>query len=183
MKKLLLILSLLLITGCTPTAPKVVDTHQMPDGTVMDDSMHMAKVETEQQFLNEMIPHHLEAVDTSKVILDNTQNAELKKFVASVMDVQTKEVDQMVAWLKDWYADEYVVNYNYMPMMNMNTLVKLQGTDQDDLYITGMIFHHQGAVKMAKEVLELEGIKPETKALAENIIKTQTEEIKFLEGL
>jgi uncharacterized protein (DUF305 family) len=40
-----------------------------------------------------------------------------------------------------------------------------------------MIPHHAGAVTMAKQVLE-QNVHPELKDLAENIIRTQTDEIE-----
>jgi uncharacterized protein (DUF305 family) len=53
--------------------------------------------------------------------------------------------------------------------------------DADVAFMAGMIPHHQGAVDMAKIVLE-HGKDPETRAMAEAIIKTQTAEIKAMES-
>jgi uncharacterized protein (DUF305 family) len=48
--------------------------------------------------------------------------------------------------------------------------------DPDIAFMQGMIPHHQGAVDMAEIVLEY-GKDPETRALAETIIASQTKEI------
>ena len=51
--------------------------------------------------------------------------------------------------------------------------------DADIDFVRGMIPHHQGAIDMAKIVLE-KGKNPEIRKLAEDIIKAQESEIKMM---
>jgi uncharacterized protein (DUF305 family) len=51
--------------------------------------------------------------------------------------------------------------------------------DADVDFVQGMIPHHQGAIDMAKVVLE-KGKDPEIKKLAEGIVKAQESEIKLM---
>jgi uncharacterized protein (DUF305 family) len=53
--------------------------------------------------------------------------------------------------------------------------------DADVDFLKGMLPHHQGAVDMAKIVLE-HGKDPEVRKLAEEIIKAQNTEIAFMKG-
>ncbi len=53
--------------------------------------------------------------------------------------------------------------------------------DADTAFIQGMIPHHQGAVDMARIVLE-HGDNEEAKELARNIIKAQEEEMAWMRG-
>lgn len=62
----------------------------------------------------------------------------------------------------------------------MHTGMMIEFSDNADVdFVKGMIPHHQGAVDMAKIVLKY-GKDPELKKFAEDIIKAQSAEIKFM---
>ena len=63
----------------------------------------------------------------------------------------------------------------------MHEMMTMEYTGDADVdFIKGMIPHHQGAVEMAKIVLE-HGKDPEVRKLAEGIIAAQEAEIKWME--
>lgn len=139
---------------------------------------HKMLVQSEAEFLQQMIPHHQEAVDTSAYMLTRTANPELLAFVARVIDAQAEEIQQMKMWQRSWFGTEYRDDGSYVPMME--DLSKVTGTALDQTYIRGMIDHHRGAIQMAEQVLQ-QAPRPEVKTMAEAIIRTQTEEIRQLE--
>lgn len=63
--------------------------------------------------------------------------------------------------------------------MHQNMMMEYTGNADVD-FIKGMIPHHQGAVEMAKIVLE-HGTDPEVRKLAEGIIGAQEAEIQWME--
>ena len=65
---------------------------------------------------------------------------------------------------------------------NMHVAMAVEMTGDVDVdFVQSMIPHHQGAVEMAKIVLEY-GKDPEIRKLAEEIVKAQETEIAFMVG-
>lgn len=73
---------------------------------------------------------------------------------------------------------------NSMMDMTMTDMVGMMkgktGKALEKEFITGMIPHHQGAVDMAKLLLQDKTANPEIRTFAENIIKAQESEIKMM---
>ena len=154
------------------SCPTVINNNQV----AMHDMDSM--VTSNQSFLQNMIPHHQEAINTSYIIQATTQDPELKQFAGNVITNQNKEVKEMKEWYKKWFNKEYTNNDSYIPMMTkMNGL---SGTQLDKAYIQGMTLHHTGAIQMAKKMQTIKDPKPELLTLASNIIKDQNSEIQML---
>lgn len=174
--------------------------HRMPDGSLMrneveptgntssgmgmmggmDHSMMMVK--SEREFLEGMIPHHQEAVDTAKEVLARGGSTpEIKKLAEDIIVAQEKEIAMMKEWYKSWYGEAYVADSrDYKPMMR--DLSTLSGADLDRVFLEDMIMHHMGAVMMAQSVqpyIEHKEMTDLTKA----IVETQTEEIELMRRL
>jgi uncharacterized protein (DUF305 family) len=52
-------------------------------------------------FLEGMIPHHQAAVDMAKYLAASNK-PELVKLGADIINAQTREIEQMKKWMKDW---------------------------------------------------------------------------------
>ena len=169
--------------------------HRMPDGTMMGnpdnvgmgqmDHMMNMMVSSERAFIEGMIPHHQEAVDTAKeVIARGGSTPEIKQLVEDIVVAQEAEIAVMKQWYQDWYGEAYTDNGEYMPMMR--ELENLSGAELDRVFLEDMIGHHMGAIMMARSVqphIEHEEIAELTQA----IVSTQSAEIaqmrQMLQGL
>lgn len=150
-----------------------------------DDMEHMdhsmMTVSSEQDFLEGMIPHHQEAVDTAKEVLARGgSTTEIKALAEQIIMAQEKEITDMKAWYLAWYGKDYVSDNSYQPMMR--DLSALSGASLDRRFLEDMTMHHMGAIMMAESV-ETHIEHQEVKDLADAIGKTQSAEIELMRDL
>ncbi len=164
--------------------------HRMSDGTMMGDNLdeddsgymmggmnHMMDmmVSSEREFIEGMIPHHQEAVDTAKeVIARGGSTPEIKQLVENIVVAQEKEIAEMKQWYQDWYGEPYTDKGEYMNMMR--ELENLSGAEIDRVFLQDMIGHHMGAIMMARSVQPYVE-HDEIAELTENIVSSQSAEI------
>jgi len=133
----------------------------------------------DRHFIEQMIPHHQDAVDMAELALTKAEHDELKQLAESIRDGQSREIDDMRSWYKSWYGTEVPEHtVGGMGMMDNMTDLKLLETAElfDKEFIEQMIPHHQMAIMMASMMLSRTE-QTEMKKLAQDIIRTQTEEI------
>jgi uncharacterized protein (DUF305 family) len=148
--------------------------HQGP-GAHAGAHMGMAAVQSEFDYLTNMIPHHEEAIASARVLLEGTERAEMKTFAQSIIDTQTAEVAQMREWLATWYPGQDP-DVGYEPMMR--DLTRLTGPSLDRAFLEDMITHHMAAVMMSQQLVS-QGLAehPEVVPFAEGIRDAQHAEI------
>lgn len=119
-------------------------------GPVMMAEVDMAEVESEFEYLAQMIPHHEEAIVSARVLLEGTERPEMRLFAESILETQSAEVTQMEEWLAAWYPGRDA-SVEYEPMMR--DLGGLSGDELDRAFLEDMIPHHMGAVMMSQQLL------------------------------
>ena len=128
----------------------------------------------EKTFLEEMIPHHAEAVMSSKIALEKSQNPEVRQLAQNIVTGQEKEIADMKGWYKAWYKEDYKDLGTYHTMTT--DLTSLSGKSFDKAFLEGMIEHHLHALTMGQTVAPVI-THDEIRTLAENIATTQSDEI------
>ena len=136
-------------------------------------------------FAQMMIPHHQQAVDMGTLAEALASSQEVKDLAVAIAGEQDAEILLMQSWLDK--ANVSMEMHHSMPMPGMLTeadmaeLMDTRGAEFDSLFLELMIAHHEGAIDMAKTVLDSKN--PEVKALAEAIVKTQAEQIDYMKQL
>lgn len=150
-------------------------------------------------FIEQMIPHHEDAITMATLAKEKAQREDVKMLAQNIITSQSKEIDQMKQWYRDWYGKDVPagsetmqghgmtplrqgfagqVNKMHMGMMgDQSDINRLENaSDFDTVFVEEMIPHHQMAVMMAG-MLKSSTTRPEMKKLADDIISSQSKEI------
>ena len=156
--------------------------------------------EQDVTFATEMIPHHAQAVQMSEMAVDNAESQEVKDLAADISAAQEPEIEQMSAWLEAWGenvpdtsgGDMGGMDHGGMDGMEdmpgmmssdeMDELESASGSAFDEMFLSMMIEHHEGAIEMA-QTEQTDGEYPDAIDLAQTIEETQESEIESMKEL
>ncbi len=120
------------------------------------------------RFMQDMIPHHHQALEMAALVADRTNRQELIDVAGRIDRSQKDEIEFMQAWLRERgervpepTAHDAMHTTHKMAGMatpeQMAELAASKGTDFDRLFLELMITHHEGAVTMVEKLLEQPG--------------------------
>ncbi|MCV9992704.1 DUF305 domain-containing protein [Paeniglutamicibacter sp. ZC-3] len=138
-------------------------------------------------FAQMMIPHHEQAVEMSDMVLakDGIDPA-VTELAEDIKSAQGPEIKTMTGWLSAWGEPVAMSGDHGMEGMmtedDMAALEAAQGTEAARIFLTQMVKHHEGAVKMAQEETA-NGSNPDAVAQAEKMAKDQSGEIDKMKEL
>jgi len=142
-------------------------------------------------FVQDMLPHHEQAVVMSDLALSQAGSAEVKDLATRIKAAQGPEISIMQGWLSAWGEEAtdhggHDMGSSGMQGMasdeDLGALKAASGTEFDRLFLKDMIAHHEGAVEMAKTEIA-KGKLPAAKTLAQRITISQEEEIAEMRSL
>ena len=127
-------------------------------------------IEADVKFMQGMIHHHAQALVMVKMIPTHTKSPELAAMGQKIQLSQGGEIEAMTEWLTArkqtvpmMMADGSVMDHGDAPMPGMLTPAQMKALDSargaafDELFLTGMIQHHKGALTMVAELREAGG--------------------------
>jgi len=190
---------LLSITACGEGDTHEARAAQMAaNGDVFNDA--------DVEFATAMIPHHAQALVMVDLTRGRTLSPDLRQLTEDIQAAQGPEIEQMSGWLTDWDKpvpetmrdhlnaedmggtsghDMGGDNADMPGMMSDEGLAGLeaaQGQEFEDMWLTMMIEHHEGAIEMAKGE-QADGVFKPAIDLAESIESSQQAEIDHMREL
>lgn len=145
-------------------------------------------------FIEQMIPHHEDAITMATLAQKRTRRPEVKKLADDIITAQSAEIDQMKDWYENWFGRDLPTGDQVMQHHGMGSSTGMhmgirgdesditrltEAEDFDRAFVEHMIPHHQMAVMMAT-MLKNGTRRPEMSKLADDIITSQSSEIELM---
>ncbi|MDX2545714.1 DUF305 domain-containing protein [Streptomyces sp. WI04-05B] len=149
-----------------------------------DDSPNSADI----SYARRMIEHHAQAIEITELVPKRAQSTPVKLLAERIAAAQGPEIAAMQGWLEDNGSDDRPTGHTHEAMPGMATTTQLaklraaRGKAFDELFLTLMITHHEGAVTMATEV-KAQGNNVRVEEMADDVIAQQTAEINRMRGM
>jgi uncharacterized protein (DUF305 family) len=138
------------------------------------------------EFMQGMIAHHAQAIYMSRMAEAHKASPRLLKLATKIDQSQVAEIRIMQQWLRD---NEQIApdtsSWRSMTMPGMLSEQQLKaldaasGVDFDHIFLELMILHHEGALRMVKDLLATPGAGQEVdvNVFANDVVTVQTAEI------
>ncbi|MEM9759671.1 MAG: DUF305 domain-containing protein, partial [Pseudomonadota bacterium] len=148
------------------------------------------------RFMQDMIPHHNQAVQMAVLVAERTNSPELKDIAGRINASQADEIEFMQDWLAE--RGERVPEASAHHAMHMShdmagmaspedmaLLADSRGVGFDRQFLTLMIAHHEGALTMVEELLDQPGsaYDPVLLDFTSDIVSDQTSEIERMNAM
>jgi len=144
--------------------------------------------------------HHAQAVEMTALIESHTSNEDLRLLGARISHSQSEEIGFMQRWLAtrgeplspampEMPGMDMSSHPMLMPGMltpkQMDSLKKAKGAEFDQLFLTGMIQHHGGALIMVKDLFDTAGAGQDAELFnfTTDIDSGQRAEIRIMESM
>lgn len=139
-------------------------------------------------FAQHMIPHHSQAVEMTDILLAKDDvDARVIELAKEIKAAQAPEIEQMQGWLTSWGNPPMpAMDHGSMEGMvapaDIEKLKAASGPEATKLFLEQMIGHHEGAITMAKGVIDGGQFEP-AKTMAQAIIDSQQHEIDEMKAI
>lgn len=141
-------------------------------------------------FAREMIPHHEQALELSRNLLrHDSVDERISASARFIVEDQENEIASMTDWLDAWAEvgrgaapdrGDHAAMPGMVPQSRVDGLKTFAGPEAQVEFLVLMIRHHEGAVSMSRDYLDL-ALNSYTLATARHIIREQDIEIAYLE--
>jgi uncharacterized protein (DUF305 family) len=182
----LLLVSVLVLAACgdDQAADTTAPSDDPADQPGTEETGAAAFNDADVAFLQGMIPHHEEAIEMAEMVPERTDRPELNELADDIIASQQGEIEEMQAMLAEAGADEDpdMAHMDDDMMMDEHDIERLgdaEAVEFDLLFADLMIEHHEGAIVMARDVLD-DGEHPQVATLAQDVIDEQEAEIAQL---
>ena len=196
------LLPVILAGGCATSAPAPAPAAPTSPparaGAAPDTVTQRAYTTADVRFMQGMIGHHAQALVMAALVRERTQRSDFHLMAERIALSQETEIAQMKRWLEergeavpaaDAHVHAALGHGQLMPGMlteaELKQLDAARGAEFERLFLELMIKHHEGALRMVRELYATPaaGQEPELFMLASDVDADQTAEIRRMRNL
>jgi uncharacterized protein (DUF305 family) len=177
-------------TTSTGAAPSTTSATSAPTGSATSSN---AFNDADVEFAQRMIVHHEQAIEMAEIAQEPARKAgaEVIALAGRIEAGQDPEIERMIGWLRSWGAPDQMDTSGghdmsemagMMSAEDMDSLDAMAGTEFDDMWLTMMVEHHEGAIEMATDI-QAEGTNGDVETLAGQIVAAQQAEVDEMRPL
>lgn len=177
-------------TSATAAAPSTASAASTATGSPASSSEFN---DADVEFAQGMIVHHEQAIEMAEIAQDPARQpgAEVVALASRIEAAQDPEIELMTGWLQAWGAPVQMDTSGGHDMSEMTGMMSAEDMDSlgakaatefDDMWLTMMVEHHEGAIEMATEI-QAEGTSSDVKTLAGQIVTAQQAEVDEMRRL
>ncbi|MBY8850722.1 DUF305 domain-containing protein [Saccharothrix longispora] len=155
----------------------------------------VAPSEADVTYVAKMILHHRQALDMAALAPQRAQHETVKGLASRIHDTQGPEIGAMEQWRRQYAENAPAhghsgslpeVDHASMPGMatdaQMAALEAATGAEFDRLFLQLMIAHHEGALRMAVDLLS-NGSDVRVEEMANDVVASQSDEIARMRAI
>lgn len=177
----------LTLSACGSNGDSTGSARPGADSASKSGGVSPVKNQTDIAFIQGMSPHHQGAIAMTDLAADRAENPKVKALAERISAAQDPEIALMKQMAQTWNVElsdgmSMSAGGGPMTMMDMSALESKSGPAFDKAFLEEMIPHHENALPSSRTEIE-QGANPEAKALAQNIIDSQTAEIAEMKQL
>lgn len=122
---------------------------------MMNDLARLSGRSFERAFMSMMIPHHQGAIDSSRAVLERTQDTQVRAWATQIIADQAREIAEMQARLRAYGGPNQMMTrmMQMNRMMDMPAMIRASSTPERT-FLEGMIPHHAAASEKANLALQ-----------------------------
>ncbi|MCZ9348029.1 DUF305 domain-containing protein [Streptomyces sp. TRM76130] len=167
-------------------ANRTLSARDAEERRIDDDSPNSADVD----YARMMIQHHAQALVMTALVPERAGSEKVRRLAERIAASQEPEIGAMRGWLTEHGEEETETggDHHHAAMPGMATDAQLtrlraaKGDAFDQLFLTLMITHHQGAITMATDV-KAQGNNVRIEEMADDVVAQQTSEISRMRDM
>ncbi len=123
------------------------------------------------RYVNNMIAHHLAAIDMAKQAQEKSSRPEIKELAQIIITTDERGIEQLYTYKKTWYGDtKPVTRFDKTELGAADELFDLR-------FLNALTVHHEMAIESAKEV-QTKSVRTEVLNLANDVITNLSANLK-----